>query len=152
MWSTGGYRKLVRASGVYDLLITVAFATPWSFALLHGLLAGLHQQWALGGEISAFGPVQMMMANLMGSIVCVWAWLRIRDPQQRFGRYDAAGRILFASWQGYALWHGATQLVWVVLVMEVLWAVVQLWPVKAAELADQKMITSAEGLRPQLQP
>jgi len=130
MWSKQGYLKLVRASGVYDLLMTAAFATPWTFMLLHGQLGQLHQALGLSGELPAFGPVQMMMANLMGSIVCVWAWLRIRHPQQRFGRYDASGRVLFACWQGYALGQGATGLIWAVLVLEVLWAVGQWMPVR----------------------
>ena len=76
-----------------------------------------------------------MMANLMGSIVCVWSVLRIRDPQAQFGRYDAVGRLLFASWQGYALMQGATQLLWGILLMEVFWAVLQVWPVREI---DQK--------------
>ncbi|WP_296267920.1 hypothetical protein [Pseudomonas sp. UBA6562] len=130
MWSEQGYLRLVRASGVYDLLVTLAFATPWTFVLLHGQLLALHQALGLAGEMPTFGPLHMLMANLMGSIVCVWAWLRIRHPQRRFGRYDAAGRVLFACWQGYALGQGATQLVWGVLVLEMVWAVLQWWPVK----------------------
>lgn len=131
MWSEAGYLKLVRASGIYDLLITAAFVTPWSFLLLHQALGDLHSQLGLAGSLPAFGPLQMMMANLMGSIVCVWAWLRIRHPQQRLGRYDAAGRVLFACWQGYALSQGATALIWPILVLEVLWALAQLLPVRS---------------------
>ncbi len=93
----------------------------------------MQQALGLGGPLLGFDPLQMMMANLMGSIVCVWAWLRIRDPQQRFGRYDAAGRLLFMAWQGYALVHGATWLVGVVLLLEGAWAVAQLLPVRQSE-------------------
>lgn len=135
MWSQSGYRRLVRASGWYDLLVTMAFATPWSFMLLHGLLGRLSAQWGLAGDLPEFTPLHMLMANLMGSIVCVWSLLRIRDPQLQFGRYDAVGRLLFASWQGYALMHGATQLLWGILVLELLWGVLQLWPVR---ITDQK--------------
>lgn len=134
MWSSQGYRKLVRASGIYDLLVTVAFATPWSFALLHQLLSQLHAALGLAGQIPGFAPEQVMMANLMGSIVCVWAWLRIRDPQAQYGRYDGVGRLLFASWQAYALWSGATPLILVILLLELGWAVAQFWPV--AERVD----------------
>jgi len=130
MWSQSGYRGLVRASGWYDLLVTAAFVTPWSLMLLHGFLRQLSAQWGLDGELPEFAPLYGLMANLMGSIVCVWSILRIRDPQMQFGRYDAAGRLLFATWQGYALMHGATQLLWGILVMELAWAVLQLWPVR----------------------
>ncbi|MFJ4052127.1 hypothetical protein ACIPZC_01475 [Pseudomonas sp. NPDC089743] len=131
MWTTAQYRKLVRASGIYDLLITIGFVTPWSFALLHQWLSSLHDILNLSGQVPLFDPMHVMMANLMGSIVCVWSWLRIRDPQQRFGHYDAVGRILFASWQLYALAHGASALLWVILMLEVLWAIVQLAPVRS---------------------
>jgi len=135
MWSQSGYRGLVRASGWYDLLVTAAFVTPWSLMALHGLLRQLSLQWGLSGDLPEFAPLHGMMANLMGSIVCVWSVLRIRDPQAQFGRYDAVGRLLFASWQGYALMQGATQLLWGILLMEVFWAVLQVWPVREI---DQK--------------
>ncbi|HCN47415.1 MAG TPA: hypothetical protein DIT18_18570 [Pseudomonas sp.] len=135
MWSQSGYRGLVRASGWYDLLVAAAFVTPWSLMLLHGMLRQLSAQWGLAGDLPEFAPLHGLMANLMGSIVCVWSVLRIRDPQLQFGRYDAVGRLLFATWQGYALMQGATQLLWGTLVMEVLWAILQLWPMQQA---DQK--------------
>ncbi|GFM81092.1 hypothetical protein PSCICN_17840 [Pseudomonas cichorii] len=130
MWQPRQYRQVIRASAWYDLIVTAAFATPWTFMALHGMLSTLSQQWGLPGELPTFEPTHMLMANLLGSIVCVWAVLRIRDPQQVFGRYDAAGRLLFAAWQGYALMHGASSLLIGILVMELVWAVVQLWPVR----------------------
>ena len=142
MWSQKGYRGLVRASGWYDLLVAAAFVTPWSLALLHGALSQLSATWGLGGELPAFAPLHGLMANLMGSIICVWSVLRIRDPQVQFGRYDAVGRLLFASWQAYALMQGATQLLWGILLLELAWAVLQLWPIRSAEkLTDQKVIS-----------
>lgn len=142
MWSKARYRTLVRASGVYDLVVTVGFATPWSFMLLHGWLGTLHDGLGFSGHLPAFDALQMMMANLMGSIVCVWAWLRIRHPQQRFGRYDAAGRMLFAAWQWYALAHGASPLLWGVLLLEVLWGIAQWLPVRSEVGVDSPL---AEG-------
>lgn len=141
MWSQSGYRGLVRASGWYDLLVAAAFVTPWSLTLLHGALSQLSAGWGLTGELPPFAPTHMLMANLMGSIICVWSVLRIRDPQVQFGRYDAAGRLLFASWQAYALMQGATELIWGILVMELAWAALQLWPIRAVEnSAGQKTI------------
>ena len=32
------YKQLVRASAVYDLVVTAAFATPWTFQVVHQLL------------------------------------------------------------------------------------------------------------------
>lgn len=136
MWSTEHYRRLVRASGWYDLIVTVAFVTPWSFMALHGLLQGWSQAMGLPGTLPAFEPMHMLMANLMGSIVCVWAVLRIRDPQPVFGRYDAVGRILFATWQAYALSQGATALIAVILFFEIVWGGAQLLPIRDARLPE----------------
>lgn len=129
MWQPQHYRQLVRASGWYDLIVTAAFATPWSFIALHGLLSSLSQSCDIPGALPPFEPMHMLMANLLGSIVCVWSVLRIRDPQMAFGRYDAVGRLLFATWQAYALMQGATCLLVGFLIMELTWAVLQLWPV-----------------------
>lgn len=130
MWTTTQYRQLVRGSAWYDLIVTAAFATPWSFAAVHGLLLSLSQAFNLPGELPPFEPVHMLMANLLGSIVCVWAVLRIRDPQQVYGRYDAVARFLFAAWQVYALSHGASSLLAIFLFFELAWGVVQILPVK----------------------
>ena len=134
MWHPQHYRQLVRASGWYDLIVTAAFVTPWSFAALHGLLSALAQTWNVPGDLPPFEPMHMLMANLLGSIVCVWSVLRIRDPQQIFGRYDAAGRLLFAAWQAYALMQGASQLLVGFLILELMWAVLQLWPIENTDL------------------
>jgi hypothetical protein len=121
---------LVLGSAWYDLIVTAAFATPWSFTALHGVLSSLSQAFNLPGELPAFEPMHMLMANLLGSIVCVWAVLRIRDPQQIFGRYDAVGRFLFAAWQLYALVHGASALLVIFLFFELAWGVAQVLPVR----------------------
>ncbi|NNA57252.1 MULTISPECIES: hypothetical protein [Pseudomonas] len=130
MWTATQYRNVVRGSAWYDLIVTAAFATPWSFAALHGLLTALSQALDLPGELPAFQPVHMLMANLLGSLVCVWAVLRIRDPQALYGRYDAVARFLFAAWQGYALTHGASLLLVVFLVFELAWGVAQVLPIR----------------------
>lgn len=134
MWQAQQYRRVVRSSGWYDLIVTAAFATPWSFAALHGGLATLSEAWNIPGPIPPFEPLHLLMANLLGSIVCVWAVLRIRDPQRVFGRYDAVGRLLFATWQAYALLQGATFFLAGFLIMELAWAVLQLWPVENTDL------------------
>ena len=135
MWTSTQYRRVVRGSAWYDLIVTAAFVTPWSFTALHGLLAGLSQALDLPGELPAFEPMHMLMANLLGSIVCVWSVLRIRDPQQVYGRYDAVGRFLFSAWQLYALLHGASSLLVIFLVFELAWGVAQVLPVRASSRA-----------------
>ena len=137
MWTATQYRNVVRGSAWYDLIVTAAFVTPWSFAVLHGALTALSQALDLPGELPAFEPVHLLIANLFGSVVCMWAVLRIRDPQQIYGRYDAVTRFLFAAWLAYALAHGASSLVVGFLVLELAWGIAQVLPVRAPSLASQ---------------
>ena len=143
MWTSTQYRRLVRGSAWYDLIVMVAFVTPWSFAALHGLLAAVMQALDLPGELPVFAPMHMLMANLLGSIVCVWSVLRIRDPQQVYGRYDAVGRFLFSAWQLYALLHGGSSLLVLFLVFELAWGVAQVLPVRASSRAGSLLQGSA---------
>jgi hypothetical protein len=131
------YRNIVRASAWYDLVVTIGFATPWSFAAVHASLLWLTQRWQLAGALPPFEPAHMLMANLLGSIVTVWAILRIRDPQQQFGRYDAMARFLFAAWQCYAVAHGASVIILGFTAMEIVFGVLQCMRVQAPQRSGQ---------------
>lgn len=128
MVSESTFVRLVRASGWYDLIVTAPFATPWTFALLHQALNALAGALGIGG-LPAFEPAHLLMANLMGSVVCVWSVLRIRQPSVALGRYDAVARGLFATWQVYALASGGTLLVVPFLVAEIGFGLLQAMPV-----------------------
>ncbi|MFR9797998.1 hypothetical protein ACL02U_19155 [Streptomyces sp. MS06] len=121
------YLRLVRASAWYDLAATAAFATPWTYAVLHGALSSLSSAWGLGA-LPAADPLQTLYANLMGSVVLVWSLLRILRPLPEYGLFDGAARTLFAAWQAYALAQGATRLLWFFLVLEVSFGAAQLLP------------------------
>ena len=135
MWTSTQYRRVVRGSAWYDLIVTAAFVTPWSFSGLNGVLTSVSQAFDLPGALPPFEPMHMLMANLLGSIVCVWAVLRIRDPQQVFGQYDAVARFMFSAWQLYALLHGASSLLVIFLVFELAWGVAQVLPVRQSSRA-----------------
>jgi len=121
------YRRIVQTSAWYDLIVTLGFATPWTFAAIHAMLMATAQ--GLPGTFPPFEAAHVLMANLLGSIVTIWAILRIRDPQLQFGRYDAAGRFLFAAWQIYAVVHGASVIILGFTVFEILFGIVQSLPV-----------------------
>ncbi|MEU5873503.1 hypothetical protein AB0A73_18340 [Glycomyces sp. NPDC047369] len=121
------YMKVVRASAVYDLVVTSGFATPWTLALVHAALNGL--SGALGlGAFPALDPMQVLYANLMGSVVVVWSLLRLLRPQRVHGLFDGAARVLFSLWMAYALAHGGPALLWGFLAVETAWGAVQLAP------------------------
>ncbi|MGY0061481.1 hypothetical protein ACWY4P_33925 [Streptomyces sp. LZ34] len=136
--SRHAYLRVVRASAWYDLVITAGFATPWTYALVHDTLNSLSDTLGLG-VFPALDPIQTLYANLMGSVVVVWALLRIVKPLPAHGLFDGAARTLFSMWMAYALTHGATRVLWLFLVVEVAWGVVQLlpwWRTQRTNLAD----------------
>jgi hypothetical protein len=130
MIGPASYLNIVRASAWYDLVVTIGFATPWTFTLFHGGLNTLIRLLGLPGSLPPFAPEHMLMANLLGSIVTIWAILRLRNTQQRYGRYDAAGRLLFAAWQSYALVLGAHPILIGFVIAELGFGIAQLVPVR----------------------
>lgn len=121
------YRRLVRLSAWYDLVVTAGFVTPWTYALLHRTLNAL--AGALGtGSLPPLDPTQVLYANLMGSVVVVWALLRLTRTRPEHGLFDGAARALFAAWEGYAALHGGTGLLWLFLAAEAAFGVAQLLP------------------------
>ncbi|MFS2003584.1 hypothetical protein ACEN9F_08155 [Duganella sp. CT11-25] len=130
MLASSTFRKIVLGSAVYDLLVTAPFATPWSFAFAHEQLDGINQQ--LGGTaLPAFAPFHVLFACLLGSVVLVWALLRISDPQQRFGRFDGVARLLFSTWMIWALAVTGAPLLWLFIVPELAFGVAQWLPVRS---------------------
>lgn len=124
------YSRIVRASGWYDLFVTAPFATPWTFALLHAHLSTVNLRLG-GAALPAFGPLHVLFACLMGTVVVLWSLLRIGDPQVRFGRYDGAGRFAFGAWMAWALAQTGMPVLWLFIVPELAWGIAQWLPVAA---------------------
>ncbi|MFC9949763.1 hypothetical protein [Streptomyces prasinus] len=129
------YLRVVRTSAWYDLVVTVGFATPWTYALVHDALSS-------GGSALGLGALpdpdlwQTLFANLMGSVVVVWAVLRLVGPLPEHGLFDGVARTLFATWQAYALAHGASRILWLFFGVEVVFGVLQLVPWRRGRTAD----------------
>ncbi len=130
-------RHVVRASAVYDVLATAPFATPWTFAWNWRQLSDLNVR--LGGvALAPFGVYPTLIACLMGSLVLVWSALRLIAPDTRLGRFDGAARFLFSAWMAWALALTQQPLLWLFLVPEFAWGVVQWWPVRATTSSSHR--------------
>jgi hypothetical protein len=133
------YLRVVRASAWYDLVVTAGFATPWTYALVHDTLSSLGRDRGLG-VLPELDPIQTLYANLMGSVVVVWAVLRLVRPQALYGLLDGVARVLFTAWQGYALAQGAPRFLWLFLAVEAVFGVLQLapWCRRGTELREPR--------------
>ncbi len=125
------FNRVVRASAWYDLVVTMPFATPWTFSILAGVLTGIHAALGLPGTLPQPDFLTTLFANLMGSVVVVWSLARIHLGLSVLGRYDAAARFLFAAWQINALLDGASWLLLPLLVAELGFGIAQSLPTRA---------------------
>jgi hypothetical protein len=121
-------QRIFRASAWYDLIVTAPFVTPFSLALVYQLFDSLHAALGLP-PLGTLPPEGMLFGNFFGSVVLVWATLRLRRDDLSFARYDAVARALFSLWMILALIAGASPLIWGLLVIELAFCVAQALPV-----------------------
>lgn len=121
------YRRVVWFGGLYDLLVTFPFALPGLVAIQLATLETIQSGLGLAGKFPVFDPFQLFFLNLFGSIVTIWAVLRILKPEPLFGLADGVGRVVFSSLMLYYLvvWE-IPQVVWLFVVPEILFGVAQL--------------------------
>lgn len=123
--------RIYRASAIYDLVLSAPFAVaPGVWAVW----AAMNTLSALAG-LPALAPLDshgMMFANFFGTIVTLWSVLRLYLDRTELARWDAVGRLSFSLAMAVALANGASPLLWPVLVIEMLWAVLQLLPLRSA--------------------
>ena len=130
-FSPASFRRLVRASAVYDILATAPFATPYTFAWDWAQLSDLNVRLG-GAPVPPFDVFATLVASLLGSLVLVWSALRLARPDVRLGRFDGAARLLFSGWMAWALHATGAPLLWLFVVPEFAWGVAQWWPVEPA--------------------
>lgn len=122
------YRKIVRASAIYDVLMTFGFAFPVLVVMNINAISGIHTQLSFSGSIPEFLPLHLFFVNLMGSLVLVWSALRIAKPEPIFGLYDSIARFLFSfNMFFYLLTYDVTGVLWLFFVPEFIWGLVQCW-------------------------
>ncbi len=124
------YLTVVGASAWYDLLVTLPFATPWTFVWLYGSMATIARTLHLPGTVHPLDATHVMFANLLGSVVVVWSLARLMSPTIRLGRLDGVARFLFAAWQVNAYLSGASARVLGFTLFELVFGVLQFLPVR----------------------
>jgi hypothetical protein len=122
--------RVLRAGALYDLAVTLPFATPWSAAWVLGALQSVHAALSLPGSLpGSYEPAHMLFVNMLGSIVSIWALARLRNPSRENGALDTLGRAGFSFAMIYALGAGASGTVAAFLALELSFFVGQAWAV-----------------------
>lgn len=130
MFQQATFRRIVRASAWYDLLVTVPFAVAPGVTLVWPVFDAL--QRSMNGQ--ALPPLDahgMLFANFFGSVVLVWSLVRLVYDDPRLGRFDAVSRVLFTAAMLRALHHGAMPALIGFVVVEATFGLLQLAPVRA---------------------
>jgi hypothetical protein len=136
--------RIVRLSALYDLVITAGFAFSMTATVIFDGLGALHENLGLTGSTPDPGdPFTVMFANLMGSVVTVWALFRILRPSLAAGAADVGARVLFSLGMSAALVQGASPLVLLMLILEIVWALAQSIALLAAHRARTSNRSSA---------
>ncbi len=116
-----------RAGAVYDLIVTVGFATPFTAPLLLALTRFLHDALDLpGAQLPELDPTALLFTSMFGTAVTMWAIARILRPEVRFIAIDTVGRAVFSLWMIWALLNGQSATIVVFLIGEVTWLILQL--------------------------
>jgi hypothetical protein len=119
-------KRIIFWGAAYDILVTAAFATPWTAAPLLRFLSDLHGQLGLAGTaLPAVDPVSMIFINFSGTLVLMWGGLRLFRPTLLNGAIDSAGRLAVALWIFLAVQAGATTLSLALLLGELVWFTLQ---------------------------
>ena len=123
---TGAPVRFGRAGAIYDLVVTIAFATPLTAAWMLDLQRWLHVVFGAGGApVPEFGPAHLMFTAMMGTAVTMWAIARILFPVAPLIAIDTAGRVAFSAWMIFALASGASTVIVAFLVLELTWGALQ---------------------------
>lgn len=127
------YCQIVRASAWYDVIVAACFLTPWSFAWAYGKFS-LANQLLGGAALDPYAPLPVLFVCMLGAVVICWAALRLTDTHVRgvrYGRFDAAMRLQAAVWMLWAYQETKAPLLWLFLVPECLFCLLECLPLAA---------------------
>lgn len=134
-------RRVIRASAVYDIIVTTAFAVPATAAAALSTIIGLHHGLGLAGSVPLVDdPFTILFANLLGSIVTVWSVVRLSRPVPILGAADTVARLLFSTWFVWALAHGASPVLCGFLLVEIGWGLLQGYAIRRPLRTDLQHI------------
>ncbi|CDP54326.1 hypothetical protein [Devosia sp. DBB001] len=110
--------RAVKTSAIYDLVTCLPLALPGIAGVYLSVLNALNGAMGLGGSVGELSPLAMMFINFLGSLISIWAVLRLINPSWANGLTDVAVRTLFSIAMLNAILNGVPGLVGVLWVCE----------------------------------
>lgn len=122
---------MLRAGALYDLLVTVPFASPFTAQPILDAMRAAHVGLGLSGSpIPEFAPTHLLFVSFFGTVVTLWSYLRLRTNARVVFALDTVGRALFSTWMLVTLLRGGSPVVLPFLVFELFFFVAQALAVK----------------------
>lgn len=128
-----------RVGAIYDIVVTVGFATPWTATFLLGVLAQVHDSLALSGSaMPDFETSHVLFVTLFGIVVTMWGVVRAIWPVPFLIAADTVGRAAFALAFIWALAAGHSTVIIAFLILETAFLVAQGLGVRKALKTDRE--------------
>ena len=110
--------RAVKTSAIYDLVTCLPLAVPGIAGLYLTVLDALNGAVGLGGQVGELSPLAMMFINFLGSLISIWAVLRLINPSWANGLTDVVVRAFFSVAMLNAILNGVPGLIGVLWVCE----------------------------------
>jgi len=118
-------KRTIRILAGFDLAITGLLALPWTAVLFLDGISRLDGLAGFGTSEAVIGALALFFINLAGVLGVLWAAVRLRAPSLELARMDAIGRVVVSALIIFAIAEGATPVLGVFVVSELIGAGVQ---------------------------
>lgn len=103
--------RAVKTSAIYDLVTCLPLALPGVAGIYLTVLDALNGAVGLGGHVGELSPLAMMFINFLGSLISIWAVLRLINPSWANGLTDVVVRAFFSVAMLNAILNGVPGLI-----------------------------------------
>lgn len=110
--------RAVKTSAIYDLVTCLPLALPGISGIYLVVLDVINGAAGLGGQVGELSPLAMMFVNFLGSLISIWAVLRLINPSWANGLTDVVVRVFFSIAMLNAILNGVPGLIGVLWVCE----------------------------------
>ena len=135
--------RAVKTSAIYDLVTCLPLAVPGIAGIYLTVLDALNGAVGLGGQVGELSPLAMMFINFLGSLLSIWAVLRLINPSWANGLTDVAVRTFFSIAMLNAILNGVPGLIGVLWVCELGLLLVQAYFVHRVWRAEHAAVVRA---------